>query len=132
MDKVELRTRTKKFAVEVIEFIEKLPKGRSLEILSKQLLRSATSIGANYRAACRGKSKPDFINKINISEEEADESIYWLELMEETNLIGVNDISLLKREANQLTAIFTSIGKTSKQNQYSQIRNPKSEIRNHQ
>ena len=117
MDKFYLKNRTKKFAVEIINFIEKLPNGRSIDVLSKQLLRSATSTGANYRSACRGKSMPDFINKIIISEEEADESAYWLELMEETNLVKANLISSLKKEAGELTAIFTAIGKTSKQNQ---------------
>jgi len=69
MDKVELQKRTKKFAVEVIKFIETLPSGRSLNILSNQLLRSASSVGANYRSACKGKSTADFINKIVIVEE---------------------------------------------------------------
>jgi len=87
MDKEELKKRTQKFAIDIIRFIEKLPPGRSINVLSNQLLRSSTSIGANYRSACKGKSTPYFINKIVIVEEEADESIYWLELMEESCLI---------------------------------------------
>jgi four helix bundle protein len=116
MDKIELQNRTKKFAVQIIKLIETLPSGRSLNILSNQLLRSASSIGANYRSACKGKSTADFINKIVIVEEEADESIYWLELMEESELVKTEAIKPLKQEAKELTAIFTAIGKTAKAN----------------
>ena len=136
MDKTQLKRRTQKFAVDVIKFIDGLPPKRSLNILSDQLARSSSSVGANYRSACRGKSLADFINKIVIVEEEADESIYWLELMEETGLVNSAGICELKKEANELTAIFTAIGKTSKQNQRnlkstvnkSEIENSKSEI----
>lgn len=116
MDKVELKRRTQKFAIDIIKFVEKLPSGRSINVLSNQLLRSSTSIGANYRSACRGKSTADFSNKIVIVEEEADESVYWLELMEGSALIDVALIVPLKKEANELTAIFTAIGKTMKAN----------------
>ncbi len=117
MDKTELKRRTSEFSVDVIKFIELLPRKRSLDVLSNQLIRCATSVGANYRSACRGKSTADFINKIVIVEEEADESIYWLELMEESGLVDPNSISALKKEANELTAIFTAIGKTAKEKQ---------------
>ncbi len=117
MDKTELKKRTQRFAVDIIKFIERLPPGRSVNMLSNQLLRSASSVGANYRSACKGKSTADFINKIIIVEEEADESIYWLELMEESGLIDPALITPLKKEANELTAIFTAIGKTTKANQ---------------
>lgn len=126
MDKTELKRRTQKFAVDVIKLIEELPRKHSLDVLSKQLLRSSTSIGANYRSACRGKSTADFINKIIIVEEEADESIYWLELIEESGLVNSISIAALKKEANELTAIFTAIGKTAKAKQ----RINKSEIKN--
>jgi four helix bundle protein len=119
MDKIELQNRTKKFAVQIIKFIETLPSSHSLNILSNQLLRSASSIGANYRSACKGKSTADFINKIVIVEEEADESIYWLELMEESELVKEERIKHLNQEAKELTAIFTAIGKTAKLNQQS-------------
>jgi four helix bundle protein len=89
---------------------------RSLNVLSNQLLRCSTSVGANYRSACRGKSAADFINKIVIVEEEVDESIYWLELMEESGLVDAVNMTDLKKEANELTAIFTAIGKTAKAN----------------
>ena len=140
MDKIELKKRTQKFAVDVIKFVEDLPPKRSLTVLSNQLLRSSSSVGANYRSACKGKSSADFINKIVIVEEEADESIYWLELMEEAGLVDSKDIYALKKEANELTAIFTAIGKTAKANQKNQkskiknkseIEHPKSEINNH-
>jgi len=117
VNKTELKQRTKKFALEVIKFTEQLPSGRALNILVNQLLRSSTSVGANYRSACKGKSSADFINKIIIVEEEADESVYWLELMEESGLVHLKLTAPLKQEANELTAIFTAIGKTARQNQ---------------
>jgi len=132
MDKIELKRRSQRFGVDVIKFIEKLPSGRSLNTLCNQLIRSSTSVGANYRSACRGKSTADFINKIIIVEEEADECIYWLELMEMAELVNPKDIAPLKQEANELTAIFTAIGKTAKLNQKnkkSEIEIPKSEIK---
>jgi len=125
MDKIELKRRTQRFAIDVIKFVENLPPNRSLNVLVNQLLRCSSSVGANYRSACKGKSTADFINKIVIVEEEADESIYWLELMEESGLINLNGIVPLKKEANELTAIFTAIGKTAKANQ----RANKSEIK---
>lgn len=136
MDKIELKRRTQKFAVDVIKFVDKLPSSRSLNVLSNQLLRSSSSVGANYRSACRGKSAADFINKVVIVEEEADESIHWLDLMTEADLVDPKVIYPLKKEADELTAIFTAIGKTAKSNQQSkilnknksQIENPKSEI----
>ncbi|MES2375294.1 MAG: four helix bundle protein [Bacteroidota bacterium] len=117
MDKIELKRRSQKFAVDVIKFIESQPSSRSLNVLINQVLRSSTSVGANYRAACKGKSTADFINKIVICEEEADESIYWFDLMEEAGLVSTAIIAPLKKEANELTAIFTAIGKTAKENQ---------------
>jgi len=117
MNKIELKRRTRRFAVEVIKFIEKQPSGCALNVLCNQLIRSSSSVGANYRSACKGKSSADFINKIIIVEEEADESLYWLELMEESNLVRAEDLIALKKEADELTAIFTAIGKTAKTNQ---------------
>ena len=117
MDKIELKRRTQKFAIDIIKFVEELPSKRSLNVLINQLLRCSSSIGANYRSACKGKSTADFINKIIIVEEEADESVYWLELMEETGLVDTKSIYPLKKEANELTAIFTAIGETTKTNQ---------------
>jgi four helix bundle protein len=123
MDKTELKRRAQKFAVDVIKFIETLPNSKALNVLSNQVLRSSTSVGANYRAACKGKSTADFINKIVICEEEADESIYWFDLMIEAGLVSESIVSPLRKEANELTAIFTAIGKTAKENQ--RIKNSK-------
>ena len=117
MNKEELQRRTQLFAIAVIKFVELLPSNSTTNTLTKQLIRCATSIGANYRSACKGKSKADFINKIIIVEEEADEAIYWLELIENTVKTSLPEIIILKKEANELTAIFTAIGKTAKQNQ---------------
>lgn len=114
MDSVELKNRTKKFAVDIINLSSTIPSTFANNIITKQLIRSATSVGANYRAALRGKSDPDFLYKINIVQEEADESIYWIELLTETNIIEINGINELKKETNELTSIFTAILKTLK------------------
>ena len=116
MTKEDLQKRTKKFAIETIIFLRSLPKDDEGKILKGQLIRSATSVGANYRAACRGKSTADFVNKITIIEEEADECCYWFEIIEE---LGIGDkskcIKLLK-ESKELTAIFTATARTTKEN----------------
>jgi four helix bundle protein len=83
MNKEELKDRTKKLALDVIRFCSRLPQKQDFWVISKQLIRSATSVGANYRSACKAKSKLDFIAKLAIVEEEADETLYWLELIEE-------------------------------------------------
>ena len=112
----ELKLRTKQFALRVIKLVEVLPKNKIGDVLGKQLLRSATSVAANYRAACRARSKADFISKIAIVEEEADESLFWLELITESGLISAERLKDLTKEADELTAIFTATGKTAKQN----------------
>jgi len=101
----DLKKRTKDFALCAIRFVESLPSKRSLAVLSMQLLRAATSVGANYRAACRAKSKADFIAKLGIVEEEADESSFWLELIEGSGLARSAETTGLLREANEITAI---------------------------
>lgn len=110
-----LKERTKQFGLRVLNLYEEISKTKKGEILGNQLLRSGTSVGANYRAACRAKSNADFIYKIQIVEEEADESVYWLELISESNIIRKNRLESILKEANELTAIFTSSGKTAKQ-----------------
>lgn len=99
MDKVELKRRTQTFAIDAIKFLESLPDTRTVRVLSHQLLRSSTSVGANYRSACKAKSTANFINKIVIVEKEADESIYWLELIEQT--VPVNQFKLLSLKRKQ-------------------------------
>jgi four helix bundle protein len=93
-----------------------MPRGRTADVLSRQLLRSATSVGANYRAACRARSRADFISKISVAEEEADESLYWLELISESSVVKADRIAGLIKEADELTAILTAAGKTAKRN----------------
>lgn len=119
----DLKERTKIFAVTIIRFIRLLPKNDEGYILGKQLLRSGTSVGANYRSACKGKSTADFINKIIIVEEEADECCYWLELVLEAGIIDKNLVHPILKEANELTAIFTAAGKTAKENKVKQQSN---------
>ena len=87
MDKEAMKHRTKQFALRVIKAVEALPRTRTADVIGKQLLRSATSVGANYRAACRAKSNADFINKMGTVEEESDESAYWMELLVEAGLV---------------------------------------------
>ena len=87
MNEREFKARTKDIALRVIRLVDSLPSRRSAEVIGKQLLRSGTSIGANYRAACRGKSTADVINKLAIVEEEADESLYWIELSIDGGLV---------------------------------------------
>lgn len=114
MNKEDLKFRTKQFALSVMKLIESLPRKQSGRVIGNQLLRSGTSVGANYRSACRGRSKAEFISKLSIALEEADESAYWLELIIESNLLNRDSVKPLLGEANELTAIlFTSI-KTAK------------------
>lgn len=114
MDKGELEKRTKLFALDVVRFVNSLPNNNAGYILGKQLLRSGTSIGANYREANRAESKADFIHKINIVEKEAAETQYWLDLILESETGNKQAVLDLQKETSELLAIFTSIGKTSK------------------
>ncbi len=114
MNSSELKNRTKKFAINTIKFTEALKPTYANVIIIKQIIRASTSVGANYRASLRGKSNPDFINKINIVQEEADECIYWFELLKETNQDKLTGIEELIKETNELTAIFSAILKTLK------------------
>lgn len=116
MNEDELKQRTKQFALRVIKLVTALPKSREADVIGRQLLRSATSVGANYRAACRARSKADFISKIGIVEEEADESQYWLELIGEGGLLPGERASALLKEADELTAIFCATGRSAKKN----------------
>jgi len=112
----ELKKRTKEFVIGVIRLSDEIPKKKAAEIMHGQLLRASSSVGANYRSACRARSRADFISKITIVEEEADESCYWLELFLESGLVKSQKVESLLREARELTAIFVSSGKTAKQN----------------
>ena len=128
MTQDEMKTRTKKFALRVIKLVESLPKTKTADVIGRQLLRSGTSVGANYRAACRGKSTADFISKLSIVEEEADESMFWMELLIEAEIVKETLLSNLLDEANQILSMIVSTIKTSKekQNPESRIPNPES------
>lgn len=108
MKSTELQERTKRFAVRTLELIERLPNNTRGRVLANQLARSATSVGANYRAACRARSRAEFASRLGIVAEEADESLYWLELIREGNSVPKTILLPLLTEANELTAIFTS------------------------
>ena len=114
MEKTELEKRTKTFALQVIRYVAGLPKCKEGDVIGYQLLRSATSIGANYREANRAESRADFIHKIALVEKEAAETQYWLELCCETQSLKCDRLDELQRETSELLAIFTRIGKTSK------------------
>lgn len=112
MDKQQLKHRTKSFSLAVIKLIGSLPDTKATRVIGNQMLRSATSVGANYRSACRAKSDKDFLNKIIIVEEEADETCYWRELPGESGIVDPKIITPLLMESSELTAIFTAAGKT--------------------
>jgi len=116
MTKEELKERTKKFALVIIKLVEELPNTNVGRTISNQIIRSGTSVAANYRAACRARSNADFISKINIVEEECDETLFWLEVIVESNLLKKEKLLYLLKEADELTAIFTASGKTARQN----------------
>ena len=114
MNKAELEQRTKEFSLILILFLQSLPKNYLGEALGRQLLKSGTSIGANYREANRAESKADFIHKLAIAEKEASETVYWLELMTEAGIGDRKDVAKLLQEAREILAIFTAAGRTSK------------------
>lgn len=114
MNEEDLKKRTKLFALRVIKLVEALPNTSTAKTIGHQLLRSGMSVGANYRASCRGKSKADFVAKLGISLEEADECLYWLELLQETGIISAERLQDLSKEADELVAIFTTSIKTAR------------------
>lgn len=124
----ELKQRTKQFALRVVRMVDALPRKTSAEILGRQLLRSATSVAANYRSACRAKSRPDFISKMGTVEEEADESAFWIELVGEGGIVETAKLTGLLREANELTAIAVASIRTARRSASprSAIRSPQS------
>ena len=112
---MELKERTMQFAVRVLKLADALPNTKpSSRTIASQIARSATSVAANYRAALRAKSRPDFINKITIVLEEADETAFWLELTEQTGLLSARQLSKLRSEAESLTKIFNATRVTAR------------------
>jgi four helix bundle protein len=105
MNPEELKQRTKQFALRIIRLVQALPRNRVCDVLGGQVLRAGTSVGANYRAACRARSGPDFISKMKIVEEECDESAYWMELLVESAEMPAERLHDLLGEANELLSI---------------------------
>jgi four helix bundle protein len=124
----ELKNRTKQFALRIIRVIRSLPPGLEGKNIGHQLLRSGMSVAANYRAVCRARSRPEFLAKLAIVIEEADESAFWLELLVDAGLVSESKLKGLKSEANQLVAIFNASRSTAKKHVQSEINNQKSTI----
>ncbi len=110
----DLKERTKQFALKIIRLVASLPRTREADIIGRQLLKAGTSVGANYRESNRAISKAEFRSKIGIVEQEADESLYWLELLKDSGMAKGELLKELLVEADELVAIFTTIGKKSK------------------
>jgi four helix bundle protein len=116
MDQRELKRRTKAFAIKIVRIFESLPQKGAASVLGRQLLRSGTSAGANYRSACRAKSSADFVAKMGIVEEEIDETLYWLELFIEIGILKAENVEVILKEANELLAIVVASIKTARKN----------------
>ncbi len=127
MTEKEMLQRTKAFALRIMKLVDALPKTTAGRAIGRQLVRSGTSVPANYRAACRGRSRAEFIAKLGIVEEEADESGLWLELIMEGGLLKEKLVKELHREAGEITAIVSASRKTARER--SQIENRKSKIK---
>jgi four helix bundle protein len=126
MTERELLERTKQFALRIFTLVGALPQTIQGRAVASQLIRSGTSVAANYRAACRARSKPEFVAKLGVVEEEADESAFWLELIIETHLLTAAKVRPLLTEAGEIVAMMASSKKTAAK---SQIANRKSQIR---
>jgi four helix bundle protein len=124
MDEKEFKRRTKAVALRIIKLVEALPKTRTADVLGHQLLRSGTGIGANYRAACRGVSRRDLISKLGDVEEEADESLYWMELLIDAGVVTEKKLAPLMKEVDEILAMTVVSIRTAR------MRNPKSKIQN--
>ena len=114
MTRDEMKRRTKAYANRIVKLCSALPGNWIAQTLGKQLLRSGTSVGANYRAVCRAKSNSDFINKLRIVEEECDELLFWMELLVDNNLVKVGRLNELMKEADELLAIVVASAKTAR------------------
>ena len=124
MNSAEFQNKTKKLGLHVIRFVEILPQSHTSRVITNQILRCALSVGANYRAVCRAKSDKDFINKMKIVEEDCDETIYWLEIIEESGLAKIEVVTPLKREAKEILAMIVASINTMSKN----LKSKKSEI----
>jgi four helix bundle protein len=108
----EMKVRTKKFSLKIIDLAEKLPATYVVKVIANQIVRSGASVGANYRAVCRARSDKEFVSKMNIVLEEADETLFWLEIIKEKNWSDKSELETILKEGNELTAIFVSSLKT--------------------
>jgi four helix bundle protein len=108
MDKYELQNRTKRLSINIIKLTKSFPLSQEAKIITYQIIKSSTSIASNYRASCRAKSDKDFIAKLQIVEEECAETVFWLEMIEELHLAETEEVLPLKKEANELLAIFVA------------------------
>jgi four helix bundle protein len=124
VDEAMFKKRTRNVALRVIKLVNALPNSRAADVIGRQLLRFATSIGANYRAACRSRSAADMVSRLSITEEEADEALYWLELLAQSNTIASPRLEPLRKEIGEIVAMTVSI-KTLRSRP---IQNPKSKI----
>jgi len=125
MTELEFKKRTKEIALRIIKLVDSLPPASSAQIIGKQLLRSGTSVGANYRAVCRAKSSADLIHKLSIVEEEADECLYWLELLNDSGIVAEKKLSKLYSDVNEILAMTVSSIKTMRARRFA---DPKSKI----
>jgi four helix bundle protein len=114
MSPQQMKDRTKAFALRIIKLVNALPPSRAADVIGRQLLRSGTSVGANYRAVCRARTKPDFLNKLGVVEEEADESAYWLEILADANLVKPARLEELTKECGEITAIIVAAIRTAR------------------
>lgn len=126
MDKNEFMARTRDLALQILNFVKDTQKNEMTRVLNYQIIKSGTSIGANYRAACRGRSKAEFIAKMGIVEEEADETLYWLDLYKESGVANSKDIEAISKETNEILSMVVSPSILPEKI----IRNLQSEIRN--
>ena len=110
----ELKQRTRRFAVAIIRLCRSVPRTYDDRVIARQLVRSGTSVGANYNSACRARSRPEFVSKLNIVLEEADETLYWLDLLIESDLVAATKVQPLKKEANELVSILVASLRTAK------------------
>jgi four helix bundle protein len=114
MTKEEMKTRTKKYALRIIKAVQSLPRDRVADVLGRQLVRAGTSVGANYRAACRAKSTADFVNKLKIVEEESDESLFWMELLVKSGITPHQKLGELMKEGDEIVSIVVAALKSTR------------------
>ena len=124
MNPEEFKKRTKAFGLRIIHLVESLPETRAGRVIGNQLLRAGTSVGANYRAACRAKSRADFISKMGTVEEEADGSLYWLEILVDSELVKQARVGSLMKEGDEILSIVVASINTSRRYTQSAVRNP--------